>query len=234
MSSPTAQSRRRVVVIGAGAAGWMAAIFSATAGAETTLVERTRDGGRKILISGGGRCNVLPMRVDEARYVTDSSPNLLRKMLRSWPLAEQIAFFERELHLPLAEEPESSKLFPRSNKARDVRDGLLAYAARAGATLRMNTVVTGFAPVDGRWRVEFDADAPMDADAVIVATGGLSVPNTGSQGLGLRELAKLGHEIHPVYAALTPVTATDSPFADLSGVSLRLTLSARDEAAGRA
>ena len=80
-----------------------------------------------------------------------------------------------------------------SNKARDVRDGLLAYATRAGATLRMNTVVTGFAPLDGGWRVECDGAPPIDADAVIVATGGLSVPNTGSDGLGLRELARLGH-----------------------------------------
>jgi len=233
MPPPIHQAPRRVVVIGAGAAGSMAAIFAAGAGAETILLERTRDGGRKILISGGGRCNVLPMHLDESRFVTDSSPNILRKMLRAWPLAEQIAFFETELQLPLAEEPESSKLFPRSNKARDVRDGLLAYAARAGATLRMNTVVTGFAPVDGRWRVEFDNGTPVDADAVIVATGGLSVPNTGSQGLGLRELARLGHEMRPVYAALTPLTATDSPFAELSGVSLRVTLSARHELGGR-
>jgi hypothetical protein len=110
---------RRVVVIGAGAAGSMAAIFAATAGAAVTLLERTRDGGRKILISGGGRCNVLPMRVDESRFVTDSSPHLLRKILRSWPLAEQIAFFEQELRLPLAEEPESAKLFPVSTYAMD-------------------------------------------------------------------------------------------------------------------
>ena len=230
---PTPSSPRRVVVIGAGAAGSMAAIFAAGAGAETTLLERTRDGGRKILISGGGRCNVLPMHLDESRFVTDSSPNVLRKMLRAWPLAEQISFFENELHIPLAEEPESSKLFPRSNKARDVRDGLLAYATRAGAALRMNALVTGFAPVNGGWRVELDDGAPVDADAVIVATGGLSVPNTGSQGLGLRELARLGHEMQPVYAALTPLTATDSPFVELSGVSLRVTLSARHESAGR-
>src|SRR3954468_451815 len=112
MTQPVSQSPRRVVVIGAAAAGSMAAIFAATAGADVTLVERTRDGGRKILISGGGRCNVLPARVDESRFVTDSSPNLLRKMVRSWPLAEQIAFFEEELRIPLAEELESAKLFP--------------------------------------------------------------------------------------------------------------------------
>jgi predicted Rossmann fold flavoprotein len=226
-------SRRKVVVIGAGAAGSMAAIFAATAGADTTLLERTKDGGRKILISGGGRCNVLPMRVDESRFVTDSSPNVLRKILRSWPLPEQIAFFENELRLPLAEEPESSKLFPVSNKARDVRDGLLAYAARAGATLRMNTVVTGFAPHDGGWRVECEGAPPVDADAVIIATGGLSVPNTGSDGLGLRELARLGHTMHPVYAALTPLTGSNATWAALSGVSLRVTLSAHDDAANR-
>src|SRR5689334_5658589 len=105
-ASPNAQ--RRVVVIGAGAAGCMAAIFAARAGAETTLVERTRDGGRKILISGGGRCNVLPMHLDESRFVTDSSRNVMHRMLRSWPLREQIAFFEDDLQLPLTEEAESS------------------------------------------------------------------------------------------------------------------------------
>jgi predicted Rossmann fold flavoprotein len=233
MSPLTPPAPRRVVVIGAGAAGAMAAIFAAKGGAKTTLLERTRDGGRKILISGGGRCNVLPMRLDESRFVTDSSPNLLRRMLRAWPLRDQIAFFENELRLPLVEEVESSKLFPMSNKARDVRDGLLAYASRAGATLRMDTVVTGFRPLDGGWRVECDGAPPIDADAVIVATGGLSVPTTGSDGLGLRELARLGHTVHPVYAALTPITAAHSPFGELSGVSLRVTLSARDDAAKR-
>src|SRR4051812_30783640 len=233
MSSPPSQSPRRVAVIGAGAAGSMAAIFAAKAGAKVTLLEGTRDGGRKILISGGGRCNVLPMRVDESRFVTDSSPNLLRKMVRSWPLPEQIAFFENELRLPLAEEAESAKLFPLSNKARDVRDGLLAHATRAGATLRMNTIVTGFAPHDGGWRVECDGAPPVDADAVIVATGGLSVPTTGSDGLGLRELARLGHTMHPVYAALTPLTGSNATWAALSGVSLQVTLSAHDDAAKR-
>src|SRR3954463_3297415 len=149
MSSPSTSVPRRVVVIGAGAAGSMAAIFAARGGAETTLFERTRDGGRKILISGGGRCNVLPMQLDESRFVTDSSPNLLHRMLRAWPLREQIAFFENELHLPLAEEAESSKLFPVSNKARDVRDGLLACARQAGATIRTDTTVVEFNPTNG-------------------------------------------------------------------------------------
>jgi hypothetical protein len=228
VTSPT-NPRRRVVVIGAGAAGTMAAIFAATAGAETLLLERTSDGGKKILISGGGRCNVLPMRVDESRFVTASSPNVLRKMVRAWPLAEQVAFFENELRIPLVEEAESSKRFPASHRARDVRDGLLARAKAMGATLLADTTVTGIVPAGGRWQVERSVGAPIEADAVIVATGGLSVPNTGSDGFGLRVLARLGHEMHATYPALTPITGDDAAFAALSGLSLPVTLTARGE-----
>ena len=207
----------------------MAAIFAAAAGAETSLLESTRDGGRKILISGGGRCNILPARVDERRFVTDSSPNTLRKMLRSWPLREQIAFFEAELALTLVEEEASAKLFPASNRARDVRDGLLALAARRGAQFFPNTTVTGIAPApDGPWQVERDRAPPLRVDAVIVATGGLSVPNTGSDGRGLGILARLGHTIHPTYPALTPVVGDSPSLAALAGISLPVTITAGD------
>lgn len=221
---------KRVAVIGAGAAGTMAAIAAAGAGAEVVLLERTRDGGRKILISGGGRCNVLPARLDETRFVTDSSSPTLRKMLRSWPLAEQVAFFERDLGLPLVEEPESGKLFPRSDRARDVRDGLLALAARRGARLVAKTLVTGLAREAGGWRVGLENAEPVMADAVVVAAGGLSVPSTGSDGRGLSILAGLGHTIHPTYPALTPISCEPAMFADLSGVSLPVTITARDPA----
>jgi predicted Rossmann fold flavoprotein len=221
---------RRVAVIGAGAAGTMAAIFAAESGADTVLLERTRDGGRKILISGGGRCNVLPARLDESRFVTDSSANTLRKIVRSWPLAEQIAFFERTLGMPLVEETESVKLFPASNRARDVRDGLLALAVQRGVKWRADTFVTDLAPVPGGWCVRHQSGEPIEVDAVVVATGGLSVPATGSDGTGLRVLERLGHTIHPTYAALTPLTAQPAPFGSLSGVSLRVTLTARSDA----
>ncbi|MDQ3518509.1 MAG: aminoacetone oxidase family FAD-binding enzyme [Gemmatimonadota bacterium] len=221
--------KHRVGVIGAGAAGSMAAIFAARHGAEVLLLERTRDGGRKILISGGGRCNVLPARVDETRFVTDSSPNLLRKMVRSWPLAEQIAFFEQELNIPLAEETESAKLFPVSNKARDVRDGLLEHARSEGVAVMLNKQVVGMAPQGAGWRIETSSDAPIDVDRLIVASGGLSVPNTGSDGFGLTALAALGHRIHSTYAALTPLTANPAPFASLVGVSLTVTITAKSE-----
>lgn len=205
----------------------MAAIFAATGGAETILVERTRDGGRKILISGGGRCNVLPAHLDESRYVTDSSPNTLRKILRAWPLAEQKTFFESEVGVALEEEVESAKMFPVSHRARDVRDGLIALATRRGVQLRMDTLVTDIVQDGASWLVHTSNAVPLRADAVIVATGGLSVPNTGSDGTGLRILEKLGHELRPTYAALTPITSSDPVFAELSGISFSVTLDAR-------
>jgi predicted Rossmann fold flavoprotein len=209
-----------VLVVGAGAAGSLAAVFAARGGAETVLLERTPDGGRKILISGGGRCNILPARVDERRFVTDSSTRSLRNILRAWPLADQVGFFETELGLTLVEEAETGKLFPASNRARDVRDGLLRVAQASGVRFRPHTLVTGFAPHGDGWRVELADGAPLDADAVIVATGGLSVPKTGSDGAGLEVLRRLGHTIHPTYPALTPITDGASSFAQLAGVSL--------------
>jgi len=216
-----------VVVIGAGAAGTMAAIFAARDGARVTLIERTRDGGRKILISGGGRCNVLPSRVDEARFVTDSSPNILKRIIRSWPLAEQIRFFEEDLGIPLEHEEESLKLFPASHKARDVRDGLVACAARDGVELEFETSVADVQAESGRWLVTADDGRVWTADAVIVATGGLSVPATGSDGHGLSLLRRLGHTMHATYAALTPITVEPNEFTELAGISLPVTVSAR-------
>ena len=217
----------RVIVIGAGAAGTMAAIFAARAGAATTLIERTQDGGRKILISGGGRCNVLPSRVDEQRFVTDSSPNTLRRIVRSWPLAEQVAFFEHDLGIPLVCEEESLKLFPASHKARDVRDGLLQAAARAGVQLVTQCAVADVAPAGTGWLVTADDGRTFSGDAVIIATGGLSVPATGSDGRGLALLRRLGHTMHPTYAALTPMTVEPNAFTELAGISLPVTVTAR-------
>ena len=157
-----------IVIIGAGAAGLMAAIFAAGDGRRVLVVERTRDGGRKILISGGGRCNVLPSALAPERFVTDSSPNTMRNLLRSWPLAEQRAFFETTLGLPLALEEETGKLFPVANQARAVRDALSLTRASAGVEFRFDTTVTDIRRrrADGaRWRIQLERDAPIDADA---------------------------------------------------------------------
>lgn len=216
-----------IVVIGAGAAGLVAAVFAAAGGRRTLLLERTRDGGRKILISGGGRCNVLPSVGREASYVTASSRNTLAKILRSWPLPEQRRFFEEEAGIPLALEEESGKLFPRSGRARDVRDGLVAMAARHGVETRFGVTVTDVAPsAGGTWRVRTDGAGEIQAGSVVLATGGLSVPSTGSDGTGLRIAAGLGLRVHELYPALTPLTDASGTHAHLAGVSLNVRLEA--------
>ncbi|HEU4725656.1 MAG TPA: aminoacetone oxidase family FAD-binding enzyme [Candidatus Eisenbacteria bacterium] len=240
-----------IVVVGAGAAGFMAAIFAAGgpgesgaarfASARVLLVERTAEGGKKILMSGGGRCNVLPSELDPARYVTASSPNTMKKMLLSWPLREQRRFFEETLEMPLALEEETGKLFPAANKAREVRDRLRALAERLGVEVRGDALVTGLepapasAPVNaaspapphaGGWRVRLASGETIEAERVIVATGGLSVPATGSDGTGIDIVRGLGHTIHDLYPALTPLTASPHRYAPLAGVSLPVTITA--------
>ena len=218
-----------MVVVGAGAAGLMAAIFAAQGPRPVVLLERTRDGGRKILISGGGRCNVLPSRLEPGQFVTASSRNTLKKLLLSWPLAEQREFFEQELGIALALEAETGKLFPVSNKARDVRDTLVDYAHVRGVTIRFDTIVTSLTPSDraaSKWRIGIGNSEPIDAAAVIMASGGLSVPATGSDGTGLRLLERLGHTVHATYPALTPLVADPARHANLAGISLDVTIEA--------
>jgi hypothetical protein len=218
----------------------MAAIAAARAGAEVTVVEKTADGGRKILISGGGRCNVLPSVAAPERFVSAAPAQLVRRMLRAFPLHEQQAFFEEEAGIPLALEEESGKLFPASNRARDVRDALVRIASEAGVTFRWSTAVTGVAragpstalgaspstSLGASWRVLVSAGDAIDADAVIVATGGLSVPATGSDGAGLAIAKRLSHAIVDTYPALTPLLSDHRAHWALAGLSLQATLRA--------
>ena len=216
-----------IVVVGAGAAGAMAAIFAAEGGRSVLLLESTNNGGRKIVISGGGRCNVLPSRASPAQFVTASSPNTLKKILLSWPLAEQRCFFEGTLGIPLALEEETGKLFPVSNRSRDVRDGLYDLARRRGVEVIFSSRVTDLRPPAGDrpWRVTTREDE-IRAASVVVATGGLSVPASGSDGAGLRIAERLGHTIHPNYPALTPLVCDPPRHAHLAGVSLNVAIDA--------
>jgi predicted Rossmann fold flavoprotein len=195
------------------------------------VLERTADGGRKILISGGGRCNILPSRLAPERFVTDSAPPVMRGMLRAWPLAAQRRFFEDQVGLPLALEEDTGKLFPRSNRARDVRDGLVALARRRGVQFVFHATVTGIGHDGERWRVDTGAGTHA-ASSVVLATGGLSVPLTGSDGTGLGVAKALGHRMHATYPALTPLTLDTSDAAglhpaQLAGVSLEVRLRAK-------
>jgi predicted Rossmann fold flavoprotein len=153
-------------------------------------------------------------------------PPLVRRLLRSWPLLGQKAFFERELGIALKLEDETGKYFPVSDRARDVRDALVRRARDAGADLKFNTALTGLSRAGGRWRVD-TSRGPMEAETVVMATGGRSVPATGSNGVGLDLLSRLGHTIHPTYPALTPLVAEPALHADLAGISLDVRVRAK-------
>jgi predicted Rossmann fold flavoprotein len=160
------------------------------------------------------------------RFVTDSSPNTLRKILLSWPLAEQRRFFEDEAGIALALEEETGKLFPASNSAREVLDNLLALAARRGVEQRFGALAARLEPRAEGWTVHLADGTEIAARSVIIATGGLSLPGTGSDGLGFELMRRLGHTIHPPYPALTPLTADSPRHAALAGISLDVTITA--------
>ena len=209
-----------VVVVGAGAAGLMAAIWAARGQRTVVLLEATDRPGQKILISGGGRCNVLPGRAAASDFHTDGSPNTLRKIFAAWSLAEVRRFFEDDLGVRLALEEETGKLFPISNRARTVLDALLGAASAHSVELRLRSRVYGIERHNTGWLVKLEAGEPIPASRVILATGGLSVPSTGSDGAGLRIAREAGHTVIPTYPALTPLTTSSEAHKALAGVSL--------------
>ena len=210
----------------------MAALWAAGPAREVVVLEGTPDGGRKILISGGGRCNILPAEAALERFVTDSSPHTLRNILKSWPLPEQVRFFEADLGLKLVAEAGSGKLFPACMRAREVRDALLREARRRGAQVRLGARVADLAREGAAWRVRLKDGDTVDASAVVLAAGGCSVPATGSDGWGFEVLARLGHTIRPTYPALVPLTAAPPRHGHLAGLSLEVVLAA-EGAGGR-
>lgn len=209
-----------VVIVGAGAAGLMAAIFAAGGPRPVLLLEGSNRPGKKILISGGGRCNVLPAQAAPEDFHTDSSPHALAKILRSWPLAEVRRFFEEDLCVSLRLEPETGKLFPVANRARVVLDALLGAAQARGVTLRTGARVYHLVPEGDRWIAVLADGTQLSAARVILATGGLSVPATGSDGTGLTVAQMLGHVVVSPYPALVPLTCDNPAHHALAGLSL--------------
>ena len=206
----------------------MAAIFAASKGTRVLLLEGTRDGGRKILISGGGRCNILPSKLAPEQLVSSAPVQLVRRMLRAWSLDGQRRFFEQEVGLHLVLEPETGKWFPASNSARQVRDRLCALAIGRGVEIAFDSRVTGIEREAGskEWLLRLHNREPVRARTVIVASGGLSVPATGSDGMGLTWARQLGHRVHQTYPALTPLTQNPARHSALAGVSVEVTLTA--------
>jgi predicted Rossmann fold flavoprotein len=218
-----------VVVVGAGAAGLMAAIFAGAAGRRVAALDGAPRLGAKILISGGGRCNVTHDVVHPADFY-GANRNQVAKVLRTFDVARTVAFFSN-LGVELKRE-ETGKLFPVSNRARTVLDALTGEAERNGAALVTGARVTAIAREGGRFVVTSTAGIFSSA-AVVLATGGRSVPKTGSDGGGYALARALGHTVTATTPALVPlVLASGHWLTALSGTSVEAELSV-ETAAGR-
>jgi predicted Rossmann fold flavoprotein len=215
-----------VVVIGCGAAGLAATIFCGRTapGLRIACVDGAARPGAKILVSGGGRCNVTNRVVTDADF-WGGSRRLVRHVLRAFPADRAAAFFA-ELGVALHEE-EDGKLFPDSNRARTVLDALLGEARRVGAVIQCGWRVSDVRRGEQGFVVEDATGAELRARAVVLATGGRSLPKTGSDGAGYDFARRLGHQYVDTTPALAPLLLDGSRHAALSGVSHRAALTLR-------
>lgn len=207
-----------VIVIGAGAAGLLAACRAAELGRRTLLLEKNRRPGVKILMSGGTRCN-LTHDTDARGIVEAFGPNgkFLHSALAALGVRELIDLFEVEGVATKVEE--TGKVFPVSNKATDVLDALLRRLTRSGATLALEEPVTKLQRGDGGMTVTTSRRTVLGR-RVILTTGGQSYPGSGTTGDGYRFVAALGHTIVPPRPALVPLTVSLPWVAGLRGVTI--------------
>jgi predicted Rossmann fold flavoprotein len=209
-----------VVVVGGGAAGLMAAISAASQGASVTLLEGTNRLGTKILMSGGTRCNVTHDFVEAADYF-GGSRNVVARLLREFSHEDAARFFE-DLGVELKRE-DTGKLFPATDDAQTILDALLKRAGDLGVVILTDRKVTEIAP---SWKLTTPAGI-VEAERVILTTGGLSFPRTGSDGTGYALAQSLGHTIVPTTPALTPIVAKGGMHERLRGVTLDVALTVR-------
>ena len=215
-----------VVIVGAGAAGLATAIFAARAapGLNVHCLDGARTVGAKILVSGGSRCNVTNRVVTERDFWGGSS-RVVRHVLRAFPADKAAAFFE-SLGVRLHEE-EDGKLFPDTNRSRTVLEALLSEARRLGVVIETGERVTDLRRSGTDFTVETSSGGRRDASAVVLATGGQSLPKSGSDGFGYELARRLGHSRVETTPALAPLVLEGDRHVRLAGVAHPAALSLR-------
>ena len=210
----------QIVVAGAGAAGMMAAVTAARQGAKVVLIEPNEKVGRKLYITGKGRCNVTnDCRVDRLLASVPRNGKFLYSAFSRFSPQDTIAFFEK-LGVPLKVE-RGNRVFPQSDRAADVIDALWKELRRCRVELRQDRV-TEVAVSGGRVSgVKLEKAGLVNCEAVLLATGGASYPRTGSTGDGYRIAEALGHTITPIRGSLVPRESEDRACSQLQGLSLR-------------
>lgn len=215
------KTERRVIVVGAGAAGLIAAGRAAELGARVTLLEKTDGPGKKILISGKTRCNLTNTRPLD-QFIAMYGPNgrFLHGPFSRFFRDELLAFFRR--YGVDTKEGRGGRVFPASDDSHDVMGALARYCDEGGVRLITGARATAIESEDGRVTGVREGGALHRAQAVVLATGGASWPGTGSTGDGYRMARALGHTIVPLRPALVPLAVNEVDLAlSMQGVSLR-------------
>ncbi len=219
----------KVIVIGGGAAGLMAATSAANNGHSVTVIERNPRPARKILVTGKGRCNVTNNSDIEVLMANvTANGRFLYSAFNAFSSQDTIKFFEG-LSVPLKTE-RGNRVFPVSDKAMDIADALVFAAKKSGVkfmTGRVTEITKKDSAVSG---VKLQDGSCVLCEKVILATGGLSYPLTGSTGDGYKIAEKLGHTVTPLRASLVPICIKEGFVSKLMGLSLKnVTLTVYDK-----
>ena len=212
---------KQILVIGAGPAGMMAAIRAAENGAEVTLLEKMKRPGRKMMITGKGRCNITNA-ADVPEIIRNIHGNgaFLNSSMRAFDNRDVMDFFV-EQGVPVKVE-RGNRVFPVSDKAQDVVDAMVHRLHELGVRIELEMPVTDILLQEGRVAgVRTKSGAHYKADAVILAVGGASYPGTGSTGDGYAMAKKLGHTVVPLQPSLVPLETEEEWVKDVQGLSLR-------------
>ena len=205
-------SKHRIIVIGAGPAGMMAAIKAAETSesmggtAEVLLLEKMKKPGRKMMITGKGRCNITNAAdVPEIIKNIQGNGRFLFSSMKAFDNRAVIDFFEEQGVATKVER--GQRVFPVSDKAQDVVDAMVSRLHELGVKLETDAAVKDILTEEGKVRgVRLKSGAIYKADAVILAVGGASYPGTGSSGDGYAMAEALGHDVVPVRPSLVPLT----------------------------
>jgi hypothetical protein len=207
-----------VIVVGAGAAGLLAATRAAERGRRTLLLEKNRKPGAKILMSGGTRCNLT--HACDARGIVEAfgmQGRFLHSALAALSPADLVALFEAEGVAVKTEE--TGKIFPESDRATDVLAALLRRLERSGCEMALDEPLRGVTRTGDHFQLE-TSKQKIAAEKIILCVGGKSYPGCGTSGDGYAWAASLGHTIVPPRPALTPITTNERWIAELSGVTI--------------
>lgn len=213
-----------VAVVGAGAAGLMTAIWARKEGASVLLLDGREKIGAKILMSGGTRCNVTNETITEKDYESNEK-KIVRSILAAFGSKQTLDFFG-ELGVEFVLEP-NGKYFPTTHSGKTILDALMKEADRLGVVLETGHKISAVSAKDGIFKLASDFPADFFAKTVVLTTGGLSFPTSGSDGTGYKIAQSFGHSMVPTSASLTPLKTEDLLWRDLSGLSLPVKLTVK-------